>query len=264
MPDDPPVTDPWSGSIADAIAELGPWFHNIHLPGGFQTAPEHALGDFPTNKWRRFRDHLPADLRGWSVLDIGCNAGYFSLALAECGAQVTAIDSHPHYLRQARWAAGRLGLSASIRFEQMSVYELAHTHARYDMVLFMGVFYHLRYPLLGLDIVARKVGKLMVFQTLSMPGAEVFETGQDRSLNQREDFLQPGWPKMAFIEHKLAGDPTNWWVANHAAVMAMLRSSGMQIIGNPIEELYLCQPGGEQSWTADFVEAELKTIFGEL
>jgi tRNA (mo5U34)-methyltransferase len=47
---------------------------------------------------------------------------------------------------------------------------------------------------------------------------------------------------MAFIEHRLAGDPTNWWAANHAGVEAMLRSSGLRIIARPGQELYLCEP----------------------
>jgi tRNA (mo5U34)-methyltransferase len=66
-----------------------------------------------------------------------------------------------------------------------------------------------------------------------------------------------GWPKMAFIEKKLAGDPTNWWAANHAAAEAMLRSSGMRILARPADEIYVCQPaalGGAmaaRSWDAE-------------
>ena len=48
---------------------------------------------------------------------------------------------------------------------------------------------------------------------------------------------------MAFIEHKFAGDPTNWWVANHAACEAMLRSAGMKIVARPADEIYVCEPG---------------------
>ncbi|RJQ87558.1 MAG: TIGR04290 family methyltransferase [Desulfobacteraceae bacterium] len=243
------------------VAELAPWFHNIHLPGGLQTAPEHVLGDFPANKWLRIRDHLPGDLRGWQALDIGCNAGFYSFALARLGAQVTAIDNNAHYLRQARWAAGQLNLSPSIHFEQMSVYALARTRRSFDLILFMGVFYHLRYPLLALDIVARKVKRRMVFQTLSLPGMEIFDTGEDRGLAERSDLLHPGWPKMAFIEHKMAGDPTNWWVANHAGVTAMLRSSGMRVIENPAEEIYICEPGGKNDWTSDFIDKGLRELF---
>jgi tRNA (mo5U34)-methyltransferase len=53
---------------------------------------------------------------------------------------------------------------------------------------------------------------------------------------------ESGWPKMAFIEHKLAGDPTNWWAPNHAGVEAMLRSAGLQVRTTPGHEVYICEP----------------------
>ncbi len=68
------------------IAALGPWFHNLHLPDGRQTAPGHPLGDFPSFKWRELAPSLPQDLTGWSALDIGCNAGFYSFELARRGA----------------------------------------------------------------------------------------------------------------------------------------------------------------------------------
>src|SRR3954470_18550267 len=82
------------------IAALGPWFHNLHLPDGSQTAPLHPLGDFPRFKWNELAPLLPSDLEGWTVLDIGCNAGFYSFELARRGAQVTAIDVEPLFLRQ--------------------------------------------------------------------------------------------------------------------------------------------------------------------
>jgi tRNA (mo5U34)-methyltransferase len=225
------------------IAELGPWFHNLHLPDGTQTAPAHALGDFPAFKWYDIGPHLPADLTGWTALDIGCNAGFYTFELAARGARVTGIDVEPLFLRQAEWAAGEFGVRDRVTFEQRQVYDLAHIEQQYDLVLFMGVFYHLRYPLLGLDIVAEKVRRLMLFQTLTMPGSAVFdETSVDRDIDDRDAFSHPGWPKMAFIEHQFSGDPTNWWAPNHAACEAMLRSSGLRVVSRPGHEMYVCEP----------------------
>lgn len=234
-----------AADLEAAIAALGPWFHNIHLPDGTQTAPDHFLGDFPTFKWQQLAGVLPASLEGWTVLDVGCNAGFYSLELAKRGATVTGTDLNPHYLRQAAWAAGVHGLSDRVRYRRMQVYDLAREEATYDLVLFMGVFYHLRYPLLGLDIVARTVGRLAVFQTLTLPGEEVVADTWDRSLHDRDDLLLPGWPRMAFVEHRFNGDPTNWWIVNHAGAEAMLRSSGLRVIGRPGHEFYLCEPDPE-------------------
>jgi tRNA (mo5U34)-methyltransferase len=224
------------------IAELGPWFHNLHLPDGTQTAPDHPLGDFPAFKWQQIAPHLPQDLTGWRALDIGCNAGFYSFELARRGASVNAIDAAPRYLRQARWAAQQYGMEAQVAFEHREVYALASCEQTYDLVLFMGLFYHLRYPMLALDIVASLVGRLMVFQTLTMPGEEVPPQVEDGALDERAILLEPGWPKMAFIEHCFAGDPTNWWIPNHAAVEAMLRASGMRVVKRPGHEIYLCEP----------------------
>lgn len=228
---------------AAEIEGIGPWFHNLHLPDGSQTAPAHPLGDFPAMKWREIADHLPQDLSGWTALDVGCNAGFYSFELARRGAQVTGIDAEPLFLAQARWAAREFELTDRVEFRQMQVYDLARTAEHYDLVLFMGVFYHLRYPLLGLDIVAERVRRMMVFQTLTMPGTEVDDsTAADRDVNDRNGFLAPGWPRMAFIEYALAGDPSNWWAPNASAVEAMLRSSGMRVTQRPGHEIYLCEP----------------------
>ena len=247
--------------MTDEISALGPWFHNLHLPDGTQTAPNHFLGDFPRFKWEQIRGHLPRDLRGWTALDIGCNAGFYSFELARRGARVTGIDYDERYLRQARWAAQQFGVEDQVEFRRMQVYDLARSDEAWDLVLFMGVLYHLRYPLLGLDIVARRVRRLLVFQTLTMPGEEVYGTPADLPIDERDTLLDEGWPKMAFLEHRLANDPTNWWAPNHAAVEAMLRSAGLQVSGRPGHEIYLCEPGPpreELSW----IEEEMLAATG--
>ncbi|MEX2670977.1 MAG: TIGR04290 family methyltransferase [Phycisphaeraceae bacterium] len=228
--------------VQRSIEQLGPWFHNLHLPDGTQTAPEHYLGDFPSRAWLTISPHLPADLRGWSVLDIGCNAGFYCFELADRGASVLGIDHDEHYLRQARWAAGQFGLEDAVRFERRQVYDLVDRGEQFDLVLFMGVFYHLRYPLLGLDIVAQCVRKLMVFQTLQMPGpAATGPTPEDIPIHARQPLTDEHWPRMAFIEHRLQNDPTNWWAPNPAACEAMLRSTGLSVVNRPAPETYLCE-----------------------
>lgn len=252
-----------SQDMVTRIEALRPWFHNLHLPDGSQTAPDHPLGDFPEYKWREIAPTFPEDLSGRRVLDIGCNAGFYSMELARRGAEVTAIDSNAHYLAQARWAAGLYGLTERIRFRRMQVYDLAREREVYDVVLFLGVFYHLRYPLLGLDIVARIVGERLYFQTLTMPGSEVEAEIRNLPFDARERLSAPGWPKMAFVEHRLADDPTNWWAPNHAAVEAMLRSCGMEVVERPGQETYVCRPDPEHPGCAtDWNRAEFEAALG--
>ena len=231
--------------IGRAINDLAPWFHNLHLPSGHQTAPDHPLGDFPSYKWRAMSRSVPEDLSGWTVLDIGCNAGSHSFALAARGASVLGVDHDEHYLRQARWAAEQFGVVDRIEFERMGVYDLADVDDTFDLVLFMGVMYHLRYPLLALDLVASKVRRMLVMQTLMLPGDEVVATPEDLPFDDASEMRTPGWPVMAFIEHRMAGDHTNWWAPNAAAVEAMLRSTGMRVTDRPGQEIYVCEPNGE-------------------
>ncbi len=252
-----------SGRTAEAL-ELGPWFHNLHLPDGTQTAPGHVLGDFPAFKWREISTHLPADLSGWTALDIGCNAGFYSIELARRGARVVGLDLDPHFLRQADWAVRQFGLEHRIELRRGQVYDLARSGERFDLVLFMGVFYHLRYPLLALDLVAGVVDRLLLFQTLTMPDAEVAAAPDDLDFNDRTPLAEPGWPKMAFIEKKLAGDPTNWWAPNHAGIEAMLRSSGLRLVRQPGHEVYLCEPASPAGAMAarEWDQAELHAATG--
>ena len=228
----------------EEIAALGPWFHNLHLADGTQTLPQHPLvwGDFPNDKWKLVRDAIPADLTGWSALDIGCNAGFYAFELARRGARVVGLDQEPLYLDQARWATPRMGLTDRVEFREGKIYDLAREEGAFDLVWFMGVLYHLRYPMLGLDIAARKTRRLMVFQTLTMPGAEVVETPPDMDLLDREAMREPGWPKLAFIEKRLAGDETNWWTPNLAGVEAMLRAAGMRVLHRLPQEIFVCEP----------------------
>jgi tRNA (mo5U34)-methyltransferase len=243
---------------AQGIAELGPWFHNLHLPDGSQTAPEHPLGDFPAFKWRQIEGRLPEDLSGARALDIGCNAGFYSFQLAVRGAEVLALDLDEHYLRQGRWAARYLDTERRVEFRQGSVYDLVEVEGAFEVVLFMGVLYHLRYPLLALDVVAEKVDGTLVLQTLTMPGEESPGTPEDIEIDERKRLLGPDWPRAAFIEHKLAGDPTNWWAADQACVEAMARSAGLRIADRPAHEIWICERDPEHDHSRGLRIAELQ------
>ncbi len=230
---------------ASAVASLGPWFHNLHLPDGTQTAPDHPLGDFPAYKWRELADALPADLSGARALEIGCNAGYYTFQLAARGADVLGIDHDEHYLRQARWAAAQYGVTERVEFRAMDVYDLAGLEEQFDLVLFMGVLYHLRHPLLALDIVAARTRGTLVLQTLTYDDPAYVEPPDDVPFEDRARLADEAWPKMAFVEKKLAGDHTNWWVPNAAAVEAMVRSTGMRVVARPGYQILLCEHAPE-------------------
>jgi tRNA (mo5U34)-methyltransferase len=241
------------------IAKLAPWFHNLHLPDGSETAPDHPLGDFPAFKWRQIAPHVAEDLTDCRALDIGCNAGFYSFQLAARGADVLAIDVDEHYLRQARWAAQQLDPRGRVELRRMQIYDLADMDERFDLVLFLGVLYHLRYPQLALDRVASRVAGRLILQTLTMPGAPPIDPPDDLPIDRREELTRPGWPRAAMVERSMAGDPTNWWIFDDACVQAMLRSAGMRVIASPGHEIYVAQPDGDNDAAAWLREPELRS-----
>lgn len=234
--------------IERQVRALGPWFHNLDLRG-VKTAPDHFLGDYPALKWRQFAQAVPADLSGASVLDIGCNAGFYALEMKRRGARrVVGIDSDETYLAQARFAAEVC--RADIEFRNMSVYDLAALGERFDLVLFLGVLYHLRHPLLALDLIHEHVARdLLLFQSMLRGSGEIETVGDDYPFSERELFDRPGAPRLHFVEHSFAGDPTNWWIPNAACAEAMLRSAGFEILARPEEEVWLCRRCERPEWS---------------
>jgi tRNA (mo5U34)-methyltransferase len=230
-------------TLAERIDELGPWFHDLDIHG-VRTAPDHPLGDFLRDLWRTVEPFFPADMTGKTVLDIGCNAGFYSQRMHERGARVTGIDHDERYLAQARFAAAELGYD--IEFRQVDVYDVDRLEQQYDYVIFMGVLYHLRHPLLALERVARLPRERVVVQCMvrGAPAAGV-RPAPDYPITETGIFEDARFPAMYFVEGSYAGDPTNWWIPNEAGLAALLRAAGLRIEAHPSTEVYVCAPSGD-------------------
>src|SRR5919204_985808 len=233
-----------SASLAERVHDLGPWFHNLRLgEHALQTAPDHPLGDFPANFWQFFQHAIPEDLRGQTVLDIGCNGGFYSFEMKRRrAAKVVGVDHDPLYLDQARFARDELGLD--VEFIQGDVYQIDQLfHEQFDYVLFMGVLYHLRHPLYALEQVVGLVRRRLLFQTMERGSWDVGEFAADYPISERNVFFDERFPRMYFVEHAYAGDKTNWWIPNPACTQALLRTVGLRVVDRPCHEVYVCEPG---------------------
>lgn len=241
--------------LARDIGELGEWFHNIDL-NGVQTAPAHFLGDYPAVKWKHIQHAFSEDLQGASVLDVGCNAGFYSIELKKRGAgRVVGVDVDERYLAQGRFAAKTLGMD--IEFVKKSVYEVEEIQGQFDYVLFLGVFYHLRYPLLALDRVVKKVGGKLIFQTMLRGSEDAREWEQNYQFWDKSIFHEEDFPRMYFIEREYSDDPTNWFIPNRGAAEASLRSAGLEIVQHPETETWVCVPKAVERNGRYIVDMEL-------
>ncbi len=228
------------GTFERKVQSLGEWFQNFDF-GGIKTAPNHPLGDYPRVKWDRFRGSIPQNLKGKSVLEIGCNAGFYAFEMKKREAdRVVGIDTDRTYLCQAEFM--RETLKLDVEFRELSVYDVSELREQFDLVLFLGVLYHLRHPLLALDLLRQHVTRdLLVVQSMLRGSSKTEEIEPDYSFWESEVFCQPSFPKMHFVENQYAGDPTNWWIPNQACLEAMIRSAGFRVLQHPEDEVYVCQ-----------------------
>ena len=218
-------------AIIEKVRSLGPWFHNFEIASGIWTNPSGRFPGigYPMERWRLIEAFL-TDVRGKSCLDVGCSSGFFSLKLKELGAAyVLGVDfeQQPQAIEQAQFSARTLGLD--VDFRTMSVYELGTLNRRFDIILFMGVFYHLRHPLLALETVRALCAETMIFQTITSKHEKRF-VELDAAITHDVDLRSPimtdqQFPAMHFVEWTLNGDATCWFVPNLQAVTAMLRST---------------------------------------
>jgi tRNA (mo5U34)-methyltransferase len=192
---------------ADALR----WYHTIDLGQGVVTR---GVDNTPE---RLPRIQLPADLSGKSVLDIGAWDGFFSFeAERRRASRVVACDYYAWH--GVGWGTGRgkdgfelarAALNSKVEDVSLDVLDLAPEKVgSFDVVLFLGVLYHVPNPLLALERVASVSKGLLILETVV-------------------DMVGIGRPAAAFYPDKeLNNDPTNWWGPNHAAVKGLLTAAG--------------------------------------
>ena len=185
------------------------WFHIIDLGNGIVT-PGSVAG--MTHK----QLGLPDDLQGQDVLDIGAFDGYYSFQAERHRARrVLATD---WLVWNGGWPTGNRGfqlcrtvLRSQVEDRTISVMDVAPDNVGvFDVVLFLGVLYHLKHPLMALEQLAKVTGRMMVLET-------------------HIDCTTVDGPAAAFYPgRELADDPTNWWGPNPQCVEAMLRAAGFR------------------------------------
>jgi tRNA (mo5U34)-methyltransferase len=225
--------------MTETLQRLGPWYHNVVFAPGMMSNPSNA--DYPASRWRLLDSVISKDLRGKSVLDIGCNSGFFSLEMKKRGAdRVVGIDIMPHLLAQSRFASHWFHLP--LELYECGAYDVRSLGWNFDVIVFIGVLYHLKHPLYALEQIASICKDTMYFQSVVRgPGGDI-ESKDDYPVNEVAVFDQPAWPKLYFIEKKFNGDESNWWFATRSCLKAMLRTAGFRTVEDtPNPEIFVCR-----------------------
>lgn len=224
--------------IDDLEKEIG-WFHYIDLGNGIKTKTQSQSGEplkHPLKKWSYIKNYIPQDLSRMKILDIGCNAGFFSIEAKRRNAEyVLGIDASEGYVKQARFAADVLNLE--IDFKRMSIYELPELKTSFDLVLCLGVIYHCKYPLLAAENVADICNKTAIIESALMNDRMFILQKRLRQIkqiltgkkNSQEEaiwqYVYKGSKKRQEDKFKLP-EGGNCWYPNMTALVNLFKSAG--------------------------------------
>jgi len=214
-------------SIESAITALGPWFHNIDLGNGIRTKSK-TVGsepaDHPRAKWELLKRFIPENLTGKTVLDIGCNAGFYSIEAKRRGAaRVLGIDAGSREIRQARFVRDVLGLD--IDFQRMSVYDISPRNiGTFDVTLALGLLYHCKHLIMAIERL------FVVSRGLVVIESEVLPDSASASIQANLGGLSSHLHPMTYVENDSTAQeaPHNWFVPSVSALIAMLKDVGFE------------------------------------
>jgi len=229
-----PPAAPSREELTDLVRSLHWWYQRIYLGRGVYSLETGGHPAYHEVVWDRLKPAFPADLRGASVLDVGCNAGYFAMQLKMRGAgRVLGIDSVEHYLEQA--AACKQIWNLDIDYRVMDAHQLGDIREEFDIVVFAGVLYHLKNPLQVLEDVGKICRDAILVESEVIaddPRNRVY-VRQGPPSNVRVTPCRKGI--MKFIERdELNGDGSNWWVPDAECILGMLRTAGFKYFSTPI------------------------------
>ena len=212
--------------ILSELARLQPWFHRIDLGGGLYTKTESVMGeplDHPAGPWETIGKCIPEDLTGKSVLDVGCNAGFYAVEAKRRGARrVLGVDGQRQHVRQAVFVRKVLGLD--IEYRRMNVYELTRRRVgEFDITLALGLVYHLKHLVLALENLYEVTRELLVVETAILPPKHTPKSFT-HPVGRAEMRLHP----LAYVENppEAKEQVFNWFLPGVEALTALLRNTG--------------------------------------
>src|SRR5256714_9886681 len=212
--------------ILNGLKLLEPWFHRIDLGDGIFTKTESVMGepiDHPRETWEVIEQCLPAELTGKSLLDVGCNGGFYCVEAKRRGARrVLGVDGQRQHVRQALFVRKVLGLD--LEFRRFSVYDLdPATVGVFDVTLALGLVYHLKHLVLALERLYDVTRELLIVETAIIP-PEQTPPSFVQSLGEIRQTLHP----LFYAENPPGAKEQvyNWFLPSPDALQALLLNTG--------------------------------------
>jgi len=180
-------------------------YHSLQLPDGTiipgligMEALEQRVASFP----------IPTSLRGCRVLDVGAASGWNAFAMAARGARVTAVDC----VEFEELGALKALIAPEIDYRILDVDELSPASVgTFDYVLFFGVLYHLRHPLLSLEKICALTNEMAFVESFVSDPVECMSDACSMEFYENDD---------------LGGQIDNWYGPTAKCLMALCRSAG--------------------------------------
>ena len=233
-----------TGGFEKEMRSLGWWYQHFEFPNGVRTGAGTPPGYDARTRWAFIEPFVPDDLTGKTVLDVGGNAGFFSIQMKLRGAhRCVLVDPFEIAIKQAGFAAKQFGVTLELIMEDAHAYCLT-TEERFDYVLFLGLFSHLKYPGIVLDRLAEMTReRIFIHSHVIGHKRKPVASKPDYKRNVDDHLLEhPGFPRLAFVEAQYNEDSTNWWIPNRTGMEAMTRSAGLRIIDRPHRQIIVAAP----------------------
>jgi tRNA (mo5U34)-methyltransferase len=250
--------------IQGELKRLAPWFHRIDLGDGLYTKTESVMGepvDHPLGPWQTIQTLIPRDLSGKTVLDVGCNAGFYAFETKRRGAsRVLGVDGQRQHVRQGLFVRKVLGLD--VEFRRLNVYDVnPRSVGRFDITLALGLLYHLKHPILALENLYQVTKELLIIETAIMPRERTPESFK-HSFGAAQAVLHP----LVYVENPPAAKEQvfNWFLPGVEALTALLRNTGfaeVELVEQKDERaVVVCRKGRNETLPTD----ELKHFVARL
>jgi tRNA (mo5U34)-methyltransferase len=197
------------------------WYHVIEIEPGIKTPGKYDP--------KTILDIMgfPKDFSGKTVLDIGSYDGFFSFEAERRGAKcVLATDRHPP--EHCGFSTARDLIGSNVEYEITSVYDLSpEKFGTFDVVLFLGVLYHLRHPILALDKIHSVCNEFAFIETHVLDNDFVYENDHYK-LQDINPLLKDSPIIQFYPKDDLNKDLSNWIAPNVACLEMMIKTSGFR------------------------------------